>query len=344
LRAVTFQAIGEVRVDDKPEPELQAPGDAIVRVEATAVCGSDLHIFHGRHPVEPGFTIGHEFVGEVIATGDEVERVTVGDRVIGCFFSACGECFYCERRLFHLCDSLRIFGHGEISGNLEGSQAEQVLVPMADLVLRRAPDDLSADSALFAGDVMNTGFDAIRNTGMQAGDTALILGLGPVGLCAVQAARQAGAAQVLAIDSVPERLEMAQRFGATPIHLTEQDVRVEVKAATEGRGADVCVEAVGSEQALDSAIRLARKGGTISVIGVHGQRCQVHMGLLWNKGQTMRAGVANVIAHVDEVLELIAAGELDPSPIVTCHMSLEDAAEAYGAYDRHEALKIVLDV
>jgi 2-desacetyl-2-hydroxyethyl bacteriochlorophyllide A dehydrogenase len=325
MLAVTFQHPGEVRVDERPEPELLAPDDAIVRVEATAVCGSDLHIYHGRHPVEPGFVIGHEFVGEVVAAGDDVDRVAVGDRVIGCFLVACGRCFFCQRGLYHLCDELRIFGHGEISGNLPGAQAEQVLVPHANLVLRRAPADLGADAALFAGDVMNTGFHGVREADVSPGETVAVLGMGPVGLCAVQAARHAGAERVIAVDSVPERLEMAREFGAEPVHLTEEDPRAAVKAATEGRGVDACVEAVGSEQALDLAIRLTRKAGTVSIVGVHGQRCQVHMGLLWNKGTTLRAGVANVIGHVDEVLELIASGELDPSPIVTHHLPLESA-------------------
>jgi 2-desacetyl-2-hydroxyethyl bacteriochlorophyllide A dehydrogenase len=342
MLAVTFQQPGEVRVDERPEPELLAPDDAIVRVEATAVCGSDLHIYHGRHPVEPGFVIGHEFVGEVVAAGDEVTRVAAGDRVIGCFLVACGSCFFCQRGLYHLCDELRIFGHGEISGNLPGAQAEQVLVPHANLVLRRAPAELAADAALFAGDVMNTGFHGVREADVSPGETVAVLGMGPVGLCAVQAARHAGAERVIAVDSVPERLEMAREFGAEPVHLTEEDPRAAVKAATEGRGVDACIEAVGSEQALDLAIRLTRKAGTVSIVGVHGQRCQVHMGLLWNKGTTLRAGVANVIGHVDEVLELIATGALDPSPIVTHHLPLESAPAAYQAYDRREALKIVL--
>jgi 2-desacetyl-2-hydroxyethyl bacteriochlorophyllide A dehydrogenase len=340
--AVTFQQPGEVRVEERPDPELLASDDAVVRVEATAVCGSDLHIYHGRHPVEAGFVIGHEFVGEVIATGDDVRDVGVGDRVIGCFLVACGTCFFCQRRLFHLCDRLRIFGHGEISGNLPGAQAEQVLVPRADLVLRRAPADLDSDAALFAGDVMNTGFHGVREAGVGPGDAVAVLGMGPVGLCAVQAARHAGAERVIAVDSVPERLEMARRFGAEPVHLEDDDPRAAVKAATEGRGVDAAIEAVGSEPALDLAIRLTRKAGTISVIGVHGQRCPVHMGLLWNKGQTLRAGVANVIANVDEVLELIASGAVDPGPIVSHHLPLVEAPEAYAAYDRREALKVVL--
>jgi alcohol dehydrogenase len=183
---------------------------------------------------------------------------------------------------------------------------------------------------------------AVRSAQVAAGESVVVLGMGPVGLCAVQAARHAGAEPVLAVDSVAERLEMAARFGATPVHLEEQDPRAEIKAHTEGRGADVGIEAVGNPQALDMAIRLTRRAGRLAVVGVHGKPCEVHMGLLWNKSLTVTTGLANVLAHFDEVLGLIAAGELDPSPIVTHEMSLAQAPEAYDLYDRREALKIVL--
>src|SRR5918993_2476264 len=169
MRAVTYQAPGEVRVDEKPEPELTAPTEAIVRVEATGVCGSDLHIFHGRVAVDPGFTIGHEFVGEVIAAGDGVTEVAVGDRVLGCYCTACGRCFFCRRGDFHKCDEGRVFGHGKTLGSLQGAQAEQVLVPHANLALRKVPEGLSDDVALFAGDVMGTAFHAIDSRPLGAG-------------------------------------------------------------------------------------------------------------------------------------------------------------------------------
>ena len=189
---------------------------------------------------------------------------------------------------------------------------------------------------------MNTGVFAVRSAGVQPGDSVVILGMGPVGLCTVQAARHAGAELVLAVDGVSERLEMAQRFGATPVHLTEQDPRAEIKAHTEGRGADVGVEAVGTPEALDLAIRLTRRAGKLAIIGVHGKPCEVHMGLLWNKSLTVTTGLANVLAHFDDTLSLLAAGELDPSPLVDRRLPLEQAPEAYAAYDRREALKIVL--
>ncbi len=342
MRAVTFQAPGEVLVQDVPEPELQRPDDAIVRIAASGICGSDLHIFHGRVPVEPGFTIGHEFVGTVLAAGPEVERAAVGDRVLGCFHTACGTCSACIRGDYHRCLNGRTFGHGSKLGDLQGAQAERLLVPRANLVLRRVPDGVSDDVALFAGDVLGTGYHAIWNGGLRSGDTAAVLGLGPVGLCAVQAARAAGATQVFAIDTVSARLEMARRFGATPIHLTDEDPKRTVRAATGGLGVDVVVDAVGDPGPLALAISLARDAGTVSGIGAYAGKGEVPLGLAWLKGLTLRTGLANVIAHVDRVLEMISAGLLDPAPLVTHHMTLDDAPEAYALFDRRQALKIVL--
>jgi alcohol dehydrogenase len=342
MRAVTFQAPGEVRVDEVTEPQLLAPDDAIVRVEASGICGSDLHIYHGRVQIEPGFVIGHEFVGEVIAAGDEVTRVAVGDRVLGTYATACGECFFCRREEFHKCDESRVYGHGATLGSLPGAQAEQVLVPHANLALRKVPEGLSDDVALFAGDVMGTAFHAIDSRPLAEGETVAVLGVGPVGLCAIQAARAAGASEVIAVDMVEDRLQMADSFGATPVHLTEQDPRAEVKNLTEGRGVDLAVEAVGHPDALDLALRLARKAGTVSATGVYAERVEVHMGVLWIKAITLTSGHANVIKHLDPVLELLSSGELDPSPLVTHHMKLDEAPDAYRVYDNREALKIVL--
>jgi 2-desacetyl-2-hydroxyethyl bacteriochlorophyllide A dehydrogenase len=342
MRAVTFQAPGEVQVDEVTEPQLLAPDDAIVRVEASGICGSDLHIYHGRVQIEPGFVIGHEFVGEVIAAGDAVTRVAVGDRVLGTYATACGECFFCRREEFHKCDESRVYGHGATLGSLPGAQAEQVLVPHANLALRKVPEGLSDDVALFAGDVMGTAFHAIDSRPLAAGETVAILGLGPVGLCAVQVAKAAGAPEVIAVDTVEDRLRMAESFGATPVHLTEQDPRGEVKRLTEGRGVDLAVDAVGHPDALDLALRLARKAGTVSATGVYAERVEVHMGVLWIKAITLTSGHANVIKHLDRVLDLLSSGELDPSPLVTHHLKLDEAPDAYRVYDNREALKIVL--
>jgi 2-desacetyl-2-hydroxyethyl bacteriochlorophyllide A dehydrogenase len=342
MRAVTFQAPGEVRIEDKPEPELTASDEAIVRVEASGVCGSDLHIYHGRVAIDPGFTIGHEYVGTVVEAGEAVGSVGEGDRVLGTYGTACGDCFFCARGDFHKCDRGRVFGHGKLLGDLQGAQAELLLVPNADLTLRRVPAGMSDDVALFAGDVMGTAYHAVAETEIGEGSTAAVLGLGPVGLCAVQAARAAGAERVIAIDTVPERLEVARAFGAEPVHLTDEDPKGAAKAATEGRGVDAAIDAVGHPDAFDLACRVTRKCGTVSATGVYAERIEVHMGVVWIKALTVKTGHANVIKHVDAVLAALAAGRLDPSPLVTHHMKLDDAPEAYATYDRKEALKVVL--
>src|SRR5215208_5241032 len=312
MQAVTFQAPGEVRVEERPEPELIERDDAVVRVEATGVCGSDLHIYHGRVSIEEGFTLGHEFVGTVVAAGNGVTQVAEGDRVLGCYCSACGHCFFCRRGDFHKCDEGRVFGHGKALGSLQGAQAEQVLVPHANLTLRRVPEAMSDDIALFAGDVMGTGWHAIDQANIRPGDTAGV------------------------------RLRLAESFGAEAVHLTEGDPRAAVKAATEGRGVDAAIDAVGHPDALELACRVTRKAGTVSAIGVYAERIQVHMGIVWIKALTLKTGHANVIGHVDRVLAMLSSGVLDPGPLVTHHMKLEDAAEAYSVYDRREALKIVM--
>jgi 2-desacetyl-2-hydroxyethyl bacteriochlorophyllide A dehydrogenase len=347
VRALTFRAPGEVRLDERPDPEPVAADDAVVRVEATGICGSDLHIYHGRVSIEPGFIVGHEYVGTVIAAGDSVTQVAVGERVLGTYCTACGACFHCRRGEYHKCDSGRVFGHGATLGSLQGAQADLVLVPSANLTLRRVPEGLSDDLALFAGDVAGTGYQAICGDAaapelLEPGATVAVVGLGPVGLCAVQVARASGASQVIAVDSVEDRLRMAESFGATPIHLTEDEPRARAKELTEGRGVDLSVDAVGDPGALDLACRLARKAGTVSVIGVYAERAEVHLGLVWIKALRWRTGHANVIGHLDRVLAMLSAGVIDPAPLVTHRMALDDAPEAYEIYARREALKVVL--
>jgi 2-desacetyl-2-hydroxyethyl bacteriochlorophyllide A dehydrogenase len=347
VRAVTFQAPGEVRIDERPDPEPIEADDAVVRVEATGICGSDLHIYHGRVEIEPGFVIGHEYVGTVVAAGDEVGQVGIGDRVLGTFLTACGACFHCRRGEYPKCDSSRVFGHGATLGSLQGAQAEMLLVPHANLTLRRVPEGLSDDVALFAGDVAGTAYQAIcgdssRPDPLEPGSAVAVMGLGPVGLCVVQMAKAAGASVILAVDSVEDRLRVAESLGAVAVHLTEDDPRRAAKEATDGRGVDLAVDAVGHPDALDLACRLARKAGTVSVTGVYAERAEVHMGVVWIKSLTLRSGQANVIGHLDRVLALLSSGVVDPTPLVTHHMSLDEAAEAYALYDQREALKIVL--
>lgn len=342
MRAVTFQEPGVISVSERSQPEPIAADDAVVRITSSGVCGSDLHIYHGRVEVEPGFTIGHELVGEVVEAGEGVTGVERGDRVLSAFHTACGSCFFCREGVFQKCDSARVFGHGKTLGSLQGTQADYALVPNANMTLRRVPEGISDDAALFAGDVMGTGYHGVVAAGARPGDVICVIGCGPVGLCSVMAARVAGASVVFAVDTVPDRLEIARSLGAEPLHATDDDVKGAVRGATAGRGADVVVECVGDARTLDTALRLARKAGTVSLTGVFAERVEVHMGLAWLKSLNVVAGHANVIGHLDRVLALMAAGRLDPSPLVTHRMSLDEAPEAYRLYDAKEALKVVL--
>jgi 2-desacetyl-2-hydroxyethyl bacteriochlorophyllide A dehydrogenase len=342
MHAVTYHGPGQIAVEEHPDPEPIAADDAVVRVEASGVCGSDLHIYHGRVVIEDGFIIGHEFVGTVVAAGDGVTQVAEGDRVLGAFNTACGTCWFCRRGIYQKCDDARTFGHGSTLGNLQGTQAELALVPHANFTLRRVPEGLSDEAALFAGDVMGTGYHGVVAAGTRPGDVVAVIGCGPVGLCTVMAAGVTGAAHVFAIDMVDDRLEMARSLGATPLHLESDDVKKGVRSATGGRGADVVVECVGNPDALGLAISLARKMGTISLTGVYAERAEVHMGLAWIKSLNLISGHANVVGHLDPVLALMSAGKLDPSPLVTHHLPLAEAPEAYRLFDSREALKVVL--
>ncbi len=263
--------------------------------------------------------------------------------MLGCFHTACGECWFCRRALFHRCVHSRTFGHGATLGSLQGTQAEMALVPNADLVLRKVPEGMSSEVALFAGDVMGTGFHAVAASGMRPGDVVAVLGLGPVGLCAVQVgARVRAPPRCSRSTPCPSGWSWpppsAPRRSTSPSRTRKPRSR----AATEGRGVDVAIDAVGDPRALEMAIRLTRPCGSVQCIGVYAERAEVHMGLLWLKAITLRGGQANVIAHVDPVLAMLSAGVLDPSPLVTRHMALDDAPEAYAVYDRREALKIIL--
>jgi threonine dehydrogenase-like Zn-dependent dehydrogenase len=341
--AVTFQEPGRIAVEERPEPELESPDDAVIRVDACGICGSDLHVYHATHrTVERGFIIGHEYVGTVLAVGAAVREIAPGDRVLGSFFAACGRCRQCRRALYSQCERLRVFGFGKALGNLPGTQAEQALIPNADLTLRRISPGLSEAAALFAGDVMNTAYHAISAGNLEPGQSCAVVGLGPVGLCAVMVARAAGASQVLAFDTVESRLETARELGAVPVNPAEQDAEGALRQHADGAGVDLAVEAVGIPATLELCCQLARRAGTVSVVGIFSGSTEVPLGLLWGKNLTLVAGRANVIGHLDNVLALLESGALDPAPLVSREMPLTEAPEAYAAYDRREALKILM--
>ena len=339
MRAVTFQAPGEVRVGTVSDPVLREPTDAIVRVTLSAVCGSDLHIYNGRFPrVPPGAILGHEFLGRVEEVGSDVTRVSPGMRVVASFFSWCGTCAACLAGQMSQCQHLETFGFGQLAG----AQAERVRVPRADTTLVPVPDALPDEAAVMAGDILSTAFFAAERAGIRPGDTVAVVGAGPVGLLAIQCAALYSPVAILALDRVDERLRLAASFGARPVP-ADVDATAAVRSYTAGKGASAVIEAVGSRESLNLAIALAAPFGTVSAAGVFAERdLPVDMARLFNRDLTLRSGLGNVPAVIGRVMALTVAGRLQPQRIVSHRMPLDEAEEAYRRFDRREALKILL--
>jgi len=343
MKAVTFQGEREVRVDDVPKPGIQGPDEALVRVTVSAICGSDLHIYHVRTPVNPGAVLGHEFSGVVEEVGQHVTRVKPGDRVVACFFSYCGHCFYCRRGWFSQCEHKGVFGHGEYFGNLGGGQAEYVVAPLANHTLEPIPDGVSDEQALFVGDILATGYFGAERAGIEPGDTVAVVGAGPVGLMAVMSAQLFGAAQVFVVDRVDSRLEVAQGLGATPINGAAVHPSEHIKSVTGGYGADRSIECVGLPATIEIALHSVRHGGTVSVVGVPEATEQdfpyMHV---WFNDLTYTGGLCNVPPYMRPLLDLIKAGRLDPAVVVSHRMKVEEGEEAYRMFAEREATKILL--
>jgi alcohol dehydrogenase len=344
MRAVVFEGTGRVSVRDVAEPRIGSPEDAIVRVTRTAICGSDLHFLHGKTPMNVGDVLGHEAVGVVEATGDAVSRVRTGDRVVISFDIACGDCWYCGRGMSALCDEAQMFGGGPFTGSIPGAQAERVRVPMADVNLLSVPDDLDDERALFLGDVLTTGYYAASLGNIRESDVVAVVGAGPLGFFCAQAAAALGAADVFVIDPEPARLALAASVGATPIDPASRHPQATIDAATDGRGADVVLEAVGNPEAFGSAVTLARPGGTVVVAGVYaGEAASIQLGVYWSRALTLRfSGLCPIHAWWERAREAVLDGRIDPSPLISHRLSLEDAAEGYRLFDRREAMKVVL--
>jgi threonine dehydrogenase-like Zn-dependent dehydrogenase len=311
MRAVCWQGVCAVGVEEVPDPEIINPRDAIVKVSSTAICGSDLHLYDGYIPtMYRGDILGHEFMGEVVEVGPGVSNLKAGDRVVVPFPISCGNCFFCEREMFSLCENSNpnaplaekmwghspagIFGYSHMLGGYAGGQAEYVRVPFADVGPLKVPRSLTDEQVLFLSDVLPTGYMAAENCNIRPGDTIAVWGCGPVGLFAIASAMMFGAGRVIAIDRFPERLRKAESIGAEPLDYESTDVQEALKEITGGRGPDACIDAVGMEAhmhgavgaydrakqamrlsterpgVLRQAIQACRKGGTVSVPGVYG--------------------------------------------------------------------------
>lgn len=345
MRALTFADFGRVEMADVPRPAIEEPGDVVLRVTTTAICGSDLHVLNGRIPgMSPGAVLGHEFVGVVEQVGEAVSRVRPGDRVLASFVIPCGSCWFCGRGLFSRCPDQRVFGYGMFLGDLDGAQAEQVRVPNADLCLRVLPDDLTDEAALFAGDIFTTGLDAASEGRVEPGDVVVVQGCGPVGLMAVQALRAFQPSAVYAVDMVAQRLEMAESFGAIPVDGARVHLPSHIQDCTEGRGADVLIECVGAIPALTEAIEVVRAGGRISVIGVYSEpEMGLPLNLSFVKAIDLKfCGTANIIGRWDQALAMIRDGSATPAAIISHRLPLEEAEEGYRLFAARQALKVLL--
>lgn len=331
MRALVYRGVESLAYETVPDPAIAAPGDAVVRVEAAGVCGSDLHVYHGRETPDAGTVMGHELAGEVVEVGPGVRGLAPGDRVVAPFTTSCGECFYCRGGLTARCERGELFGWVEGGRGLHGAQAEHVRVPLADSTLVKVPEGLAAELALLAGDVLATGFYGAERAGAVPGAAVAVVGCGAVGACAAIAARELGAERVFAIDPVAERRELAARFGAEPLDPAEAVAAV--REATGGRGADAAVEAVGSPAATRLAVELVRPGGTISALGVHHEPAlALSPAETYDKNLTYRSGRCPARYYLPRLLDLLAAGRVDPAPLISHRLPLDRGAEAYALF------------
>ena len=345
MRALLFKDFGAIELADVPKPKLEEPGDALVKVTTTAICGSDLHVINGRIPgMSPGGILGHEFIGVVEAVTAEVTRFAEGERVLGSFMIPCGHCWYCNRRLYSRCPDNRVFGYGAFLGDVNGAQAEYVRVPNADLALHAVDPAMSDERALFAGDIFTTAYDCAVEARIAKGDSIAVVGCGPVGLMAVQAARAFQPDTIFAIDTVSQRLEMAQTFGAVPIDAGECHVPSHIQDHTDGRGVDAVLECVGLVPALLDSIDMVRAGGHVSVIGVHSDpELVLPLNITFVKAVDLKfCGTANIVGRWDDALTMVAARRAEPDAIISHRMNLSDAERGYELFASREALKVVL--
>jgi threonine dehydrogenase-like Zn-dependent dehydrogenase len=389
LKAVCWYGKQDVRVEDVPDPTLLNPRDAIIKVSTTAICGSDLHLYDGFIPtMKKGDILGHEFVGKVIQLGSGVKNLNLDDRVVVPFTIACGNCYFCQSEMWSLCDNSNpnawmaealygsspsgLFGYSHLLGGYAGGQAEYVRVPFADVGPMKIPDHISDEAALSLADILPTAYQAVEQCEIQPGDVIAVWGCGPVGQLIIQCAYLLGAGRVIAIDRIPERIQMANQVGnAEVINFQGIDVVETLKEMTGGRGPDVCIDAVGLEahglgidalydrvkhalllttdlaHVLRQAIQACRKGGTVSIPGVYaGFLDKVPLGAAFGKGLKFQMGQTHVHKFLRPLLERIDKGELKPNFVLTHKFKLEEAPIGYQFFKQKQdgCVKVALEV
>ncbi|GJE50721.1 Formaldehyde dismutase [Methylobacterium tardum] len=388
MRALVWHGTEDIRCDTVPDPKIEDDRDAIIKVTACAICGSDLHLYdHFMPGMEKGDVMGHEFMGEVVETGKGVNgALKKGERIVVPFTIICGECDQCKRGYFSVCErsnrnkdiadkafghtTAGLFGYTHLTGGYQGGQAEYVRVPFADKTHIKVPENLSDEQVLFLGDIFPTGWQAAVQADIQPTDTVAIWGAGPVGQMTLRSALLLGAKQVVCIDSVPERLEMARAGGAITIDNSQDSTVERLNELTGGKGPEKCIDAVGMEahspRALEHAydrvkqavmlesdrasvlremIYVCRPAGILSIPGVYGGLIdKVPMGALMNKGLTIRTGQTHVNRWTDDLVKRIDDGQIDPSFVITHRAKLEQGPEMYKTFrdKKDNCIKVVL--
>lgn len=382
MKATIFHKPKDIRVETVKDPTIEESRDAILRVTSTAICGSDLHIYNGAFPQLRPMALGHEFMGVVEEVGTDVKNLKKGDRVVVPFPIACGNCWFCEHRWPTQCEHSNpnygpegnlldnkggaLFGYTDLYGGYSGGQAEYVRVPYADYGPRKVPDDLKDEQVLFLTDILPTGYAGVRWANVQPGETVAVFGCGPVGLMALKAARLAGAERVIGVDILDYRLKMAAEVaGADTFNVKEMDAIEGIRELTGGRGADVCIDAVGLEvdrnvgqkilnvlrlqrgsiTAVELAFRAVRRGGRVSILGVYATDYDnFPLGQMLDKAISVFAGQAPVHTYIDELLAHVVKGEIRTDDIITHRLPLDQAAHGYEIFNKKEdgCVKVVL--
>lgn len=373
MKALVYGGMRDINVAEVKEPKLVNADDIIIKVTSTAICGSDLHLYHGMVPNMPkGFVMGHETMGIVVDAGPEVNKVKKGDRVIIPFPIACGHCWYCEHELYSQCDNSNphgevgaIFGYSDTYGGYDGGQAEYLRVPYANVGPKVIPEEFSDEQVLFLTDVLPTSYWGVDIGGVKKEDTVVILGCGPIGLTTIKWTILAGAKRIIAVDYIKYRLEHAKKYGVEVVDLSEQEDTGEYIHEITNGGADVVLDCVGvdgkmtklekietllklqggSKSAIEIATQAVRKGGTVVFIGVYGTRYNMFpLGDFFGKNITIKMGQCPVQAYVDPILQMIKENRIDPTDIITHKLPLNQGIHAYEIFDKKEdnCIKVIL--
>ncbi|MER6289784.1 zinc-dependent alcohol dehydrogenase family protein [Streptomyces sviceus] len=343
MKGYVFHGAGQSAWEEVPDPAVKEPTDAIVRVRAVTICGTDLHILKGDVPeVPPGTVLGHEAVGEIVETGSDVRTVRPGDQVLVSCITACGRCVHCRRTMYGQCRG----GGGWILGHLiDGTQAEYVRVPYADLSVHPLPAAMDSREAVLLADIFPTSYEVgVLNGHVRPGDTVAVVGAGPIGLAAIATARLFTPERIIAVDLAPSRLEAARKLGADAVADAREAPEQLIADLTDGLGADVVIEAVGVPESFELCTRVVRPGGHVANVGVHGKPATLHLEDLWIKNITITTGLVDTYS-TPTLLRMAAAGRLPTAQLVTHTFPLDHMEEAYDVFARAAdtgALKVVL--